>query len=92
MTIKVDYAALEQGASAMKSIAGDIENTINDLKGKLAAVTWEGTDKEAYQAQQDEMSNSIHEIQELLAQIAGAVNQANENYQLTEQSNASNWA
>ncbi|MEV0650246.1 WXG100 family type VII secretion target [Phytomonospora sp. NPDC050363] len=92
MTIKVDYAALEQGAADMKSIAQEIENTVNDLKGKLAAVTWDGTDRDAYQAQQDEMSQSINQIQELLTQIGGAVNQANENYQATEQGNAKNWA
>lgn len=90
--IKVDYAALEQGAGAMKTIAGEIEGIIQDLKGKLAKVEWTGSDQAAYQEQQEAMQKSIDDIQQLLAQIGGAVQQAKDNYQMTEQSNAGNWA
>ena len=89
--IKVDYAAMEESAGQMKKIAGEIEGAVSDLTSKLGNLGWDGADREAYQAQQNEMFQSIGEIKELLDAIAGAVDQANANYQGTESANAKAW-
>ncbi|GIG65074.1 WXG100 family type VII secretion target [Phytomonospora endophytica] len=89
--ILVDYAQMEESAGQMKKLAGEIQGEVEDLKSKLGGLDWEGADKEAYQAQQTEMDTSIIEIKELLEAIAGAVDQANSNYQATEGANAKAW-
>ena len=90
--IKVDYAVMEESAGQMKKIAGEIEGAVSDLTSKLGGLGWDGADRDAYQAQQDEMFQSIGEIKELLDAIAAAVDQANQNYGDTESANARAWA
>jgi WXG100 family type VII secretion target len=90
--ITVNYAALEQGESTIKAIASAIEGKLSDLKGRLAKIEWDGSDRDAYNQYQLSWDNAVADMNQVLAKIGAAVATARENYQSTEQSNAQAWS
>ncbi|GLZ81819.1 hypothetical protein Afil01_66260 [Actinorhabdospora filicis] len=89
--ILVSYEAMQGAQAEMGKIAGQIQQEIEDLKGQLAKIEWEGQDANAYNEHQAAASQSVIDIKELLEQIAAAVGQAHDNYNETERSNAASW-
>ena len=90
--INVDYAALEQGEATIRSISSAMEGKLSDLKGRLGRLQWEGSDRDAYNAYQQQWDNAVADMNQVLAKIAAAVGTARENYKNTESSNAQAWS
>ena len=89
--IAVDYAAMEDAARALQSSSSTIENLSSELKSQLARIDWEGSDHQAYLAQQDKWDKALAEINDLLNQVGGAVNTAREGYGGVEQQGVQAW-
>jgi WXG100 family type VII secretion target len=87
-TIKLSYSELEAATAQIASESGAINDTLAELASKLDALEWQGSDKEAYDAQREEWNQSIGKLNEILAQVGTAVNNAKERYAETEAANA----
>jgi WXG100 family type VII secretion target len=90
--IAVNYAALEQGEQQITSIARSLESKLADLKGRLAKIEWDGSDRDAYNAYQAQWDSAVADMNQVLAKIGGAVGTARENYQNTETANRQAWS
>lgn len=91
-SISVDYGALENATAQIRTISGQIETKLADLRGRLQQIQWEGEDRTAYQAQQAAWDSAMADINQILGQIGAAVGVARENYQTTERSAANLWS
>lgn len=89
--IAVDYGAMEDAARALQSSSRTIENLSSELKSQLAKIDWEGSDRQAYLAQQQKWDNALAEINDLLNQVGGAVTTAREGYGTVESQGVSAW-
>jgi early secretory antigenic target protein ESAT-6 len=92
MTIKVNYAALEQAHTQMQAIARHLDEKLDTLRSGLQRLEWSGEDAAAYQAQQAQWDAAVRDINTILGEIGNAVGIAKENYLSTEQSNAKAWS
>ena len=59
--ITVDYAAMEEAASVIKSSSKTIEDKLSELDSQLKKINWEGGDREAYLAQKHGLSTVVVE-------------------------------
>ncbi|MEV4757078.1 WXG100 family type VII secretion target [Micromonospora sp. NPDC049559] len=91
MAIKVDYARMESAHQQMQKISQEIDSKLDDLRGRLQRMQWDGDDRRAYEEHQAKWDSAIRDINQLLNQIGGAVGIARENYVTTEMSNAKVW-
>jgi WXG100 family type VII secretion target len=89
--IKVDYNSLANASQTITSTARNIEGKLSDLKSMLQQMQWEGSDQASYHQAQMKWDQAMADIRQLLAEIGGAVQTAQENYMQTEQANASMW-
>jgi ESAT-6 family protein len=89
--ITVDYAAMEEAASAIQNASRTIEERLSELDGQLKKIQWEGGDREAYLAHKSKWDQAIADMNQILAQISGAVTTAREGYGTTEQAGVSAW-
>jgi ESAT-6 family protein len=92
MTIKVNYAALEQAHTQMQAIARHLDEKLDTLRSGLQRIEWEGHDAVAYQQQQAAWDAAVRDINAILNEIGTAVGIAKENYLSTETSNARAWS
>ena len=91
-SISVNYGALESATVQIKTISSQIESKLNDLRGRLQEIQWEGEDRTAYQTQQAAWDSAMADINQILTQIGAAVGVAKENYQTTERGAANLWS
>lgn len=86
----VNFAALEQASR-------DIQSAINELEGQLAnleadarplVATWNGTAREAYDANHLKWTNAANDLTRMLRDIKLAVDESAAEYQATETRNA----
>jgi 6 kDa early secretory antigenic target len=91
MTIKVDYAALENANTQMRAIARTLDEKLDTLKAGLQKMQWEGSDQAAYHGYQAQWDAAVRDINQILNEIGNAVGIARENYVSTETSNAKLW-
>jgi WXG100 family type VII secretion target len=89
--IAVDYGAMEDAARALQSSSSTIGNLSSELKSQLARIDWEGSDRQAYLAQQKKWDDALVEINDLLNQVGGAVTTAREGYGGVEQQGVQAW-
>jgi early secretory antigenic target protein ESAT-6 len=89
--ISVNYAALEAAEGQIKTISSGMEEKLSSLRSRLQQMQWEGEDRTRYAEHQAKWDSAVADLNAVLAQIGGAVGTANQNYQQTEQSNASMW-
>lgn len=91
MTIRVDYAVLEQSNSQIKTISKGIEDRLDGLRARLARIEWEGSDRVAYEQHRAQWESAMQGINHVLHEIGAAVGVAREQYMATEQANARSW-
>jgi WXG100 family type VII secretion target len=92
MPIVVDYAALEEAASTIQTASRTIEEKLSELDGQLKKITWEGNDRQAYMANKSKWDQAVADMNQILAQISGAVTTAREGYGATEKAGQDAWA
>ncbi|MER7459926.1 WXG100 family type VII secretion target [Micromonospora sp. NPDC126480] len=91
MSIKVDYAALENANQQMQTISRTIDEKLDTLRSMLSKLQWDGQDRAAYEQHQAQWDSAVRDINRILNEIGGAVGIARENYVSTEMSNAKVW-
>lgn len=91
--ILVNFSTISNAASEVRATAGRVESQLSDLKAGVQriAASWEGKAQEGYQARQAEWDRSAADLHSVLTQIASALDNAAQNYQATENKNASIW-
>ncbi|MGW0618274.1 WXG100 family type VII secretion target [Streptomyces sp. NPDC002765] len=93
MSILVNYATITNASTDVRTTAGRIKQQLEDLEAsvKRVAATWEGEAQEGYQRKQREWDQTAQDLHSTLLKIATALQNAADNYQATEKSNASTW-
>ncbi|MEU8754334.1 WXG100 family type VII secretion target [Streptomyces chartreusis] len=93
MSILVNYATITNASTDVKSTAGRIKQQLDDLEAavKRVANSWEGEAQEGYQRKQREWDQTAADLHATLLKISTALQNAAENYQATEKSNATTW-
>ncbi|MGW5053248.1 WXG100 family type VII secretion target [Actinokineospora sp. NPDC004072] len=91
--IKVNFEEVAAASQSLNSTAGQLEGLLQDLKSRLAPIgaSYTGAASEAWQQKQAEWDRAYDDLKQVLSSIGAAVGQAGENYQATEQANASRW-
>ncbi|QFZ23435.1 WXG100 family type VII secretion target [Saccharothrix syringae] len=91
--IKVSFADMASAASDITSQANQVQSELDNLKSRLAPVIaqWDGNASGSYQAAQQAWDEAAAGLQQVMATIGVAVQQAGEAYQAAEQKNTSRW-
>lgn len=91
--IKVTFGAIDTAASDAGTIARNLNQQLDDLKGYISPLvaSWTGQAATNYQALQKEWDTSAAALTGILHQIAGALRTANENYITAENAIANIW-
>jgi 6 kDa early secretory antigenic target len=84
--IKVSFGAIEEAGSNINATAGKMDSELDTLRSNLAplAEAYEGASKEAWYAVQQSWESAQAELNQVLASIGAATNQAAQDYQTTE--------
>ncbi|HEU5126391.1 MAG TPA: WXG100 family type VII secretion target [Glycomyces sp.] len=78
--IKVEYENLDDAVTAMKTIKGEVDEDLAELRTQLDALDWIGADREAYEESKADWDNSIGRLNSILEGIASTVLAAKEQY------------
>jgi len=91
--ILVNFSTISNAAQEVRATAGRIESQLADLKAGVQRIaqSWEGAAQEGYQARQAQWDSSAADLHTVLTQISSALDNAAQNYQSTENKNASIW-
>lgn len=91
--VVVSAQALNEGASDTDAIAGQIEQSLSDLKGYLAPLvaSWSGEASTDYQTLQQRWNTSAGDLNTTLRDIASTLRSAAESYSSGESTNAQMW-
>lgn len=79
--IKVEYENLDDAVTAMKTIKGEVDEDLTELRTQLDALDWTGADREAYEEAKADWDKAIGRLNSILEGIASAVQAAKEQYQ-----------
>ncbi|MFJ5235002.1 WXG100 family type VII secretion target [Kitasatospora sp. NPDC088391] len=92
--ILVNFNTIQNASTEVRQTASRIQNQLDDLKSGVQKIasTWEGAAQQGYQARQQEWDNKAADLQQVLGQIASALDNAAQSYQQTESKNANLWA
>ncbi|MGH3524438.1 MAG: WXG100 family type VII secretion target [Mycobacterium sp.] len=92
--IKVTFGAIDTAASDTDTIATNIDQQLNELKGYISPLvaSWTGQASTDYQALQTKWNTSAAELNQILRQVAAVLRTSNENYSTAEQANANIFA
>ena len=92
-TTKFNKGGIDQGAADLALVAKTMKQELDELKAFIGTRSqeWEGPAREAYRVAQGEGDRSFIQMQATLHLSSSAVQQIGENYQTTEQRNASIW-
>lgn len=90
----VTFGAVDAAAADADTIAGQIDQQLDDLHAYLAPLvaSWTGQASADYQALQQRWDTSAGELNTILREIGTALRTANSNYTSAERANASMWA
>ena len=88
---QTNYAQMETASQTIQGISKTIDTELDTLRMKLQHLTWDGKDREAYNAHQAKWDAAVKDINNLLNEIGGAVGIARANYITTEMNNAQVW-
>lgn len=91
--IKATFAEISNAASTIANSSKTIDDLNDQLQQKVTATLagWEGNAGESYQQAQRNWDTASADLNQVLAAIGVAVQQASEAYQQAEQTNASRW-
>jgi WXG100 family type VII secretion target len=91
--IRVSFAAVEAAGADIKSTSQKMDQELDNLRAKLAPLEagYTGEAKELWHQIQTSWNNNQNELNQVLAQIGVAVNQAAENYRSTEKGVGGLW-
>jgi early secretory antigenic target protein ESAT-6 len=89
----VTFGALSTAESDARTIAGQIDATLDDLRAYLAPMvsTWSGSAATEYNGLQSQWDTAAAELNTVLRTIADALRTANENYGEAERTNTGMW-
>ncbi|MER8187986.1 WXG100 family type VII secretion target [Kitasatospora sp. NPDC094015] len=92
--ILVNFSTIQNASSEVRQTAARIQSQLDDLKSGVQRIasSWEGSAQEGYQARQAQWDAKAADLQQVLGQIATALDNAAQSYQATEQKNASVWS
>jgi 6 kDa early secretory antigenic target len=88
---QTNYAQMETASQTIQGISKTIDTELDTLRMRLQNLTWDGKDREAYNAHQAKWDAAVKDINNLLNEIGGAVGMARSNYITTEMNNAQVW-
>lgn len=86
--IKVSPAELDGFGMRIKTSSQELQAILDELRGKLDAMAWTGSDQQNYEIQRAEWNRTVMGLNELLNRIGQTVQLANQNYKGTEGANA----
>ncbi|MFD9699154.1 WXG100 family type VII secretion target [Lentzea sp. NPDC059081] len=91
--IKATFGEISNAASTIASSSKAIDDINDQLRQKVTSTLagWEGSAGEAYQGAQKAWDSASDDLNQVLAAIGVAVQQASEAYAQAEQTNASRW-
>lgn len=89
MSLKVDFAALDAGSGDIRTAARNLRGSVADMDSGIKKMQgqWDGEAKAAYQAAQEKWNSAMEDINQLLEEVGGAVDQARAEYHAAEQRN-----
>ncbi|WAL74084.1 WXG100 family type VII secretion target [Kitasatospora sp. YST-16] len=92
--ILVNFQTIQNASSEVRQTASRIQNQLDDLKAGVQRIasSWEGAAQQGYQARQAQWDAKAADLQQVLARIATALDNAAQSYQQTENSNSQIWA
>ncbi|MFD7734656.1 WXG100 family type VII secretion target [Kitasatospora phosalacinea] len=91
--ILVNFQTIQNASSEVRQTAARIQSQLDDLKAGVQRIasSWEGAAQQGYQARQAQWDAKAADLQEVLGRIAGALDNAAQSYQQTENSNQAIW-
>ncbi|GAA2752486.1 WXG100 family type VII secretion target [Kitasatospora cinereorecta] len=91
--ILVNFQTIQNASSEVRQTAARIQSQLDDLKSGVQRIaqSWAGSAQEGYQARQREWDTKAADLQQVLGQIASALENAAQSYQDTERQNAGVW-
>jgi early secretory antigenic target protein ESAT-6 len=92
--IKVNFGALDTGASRITTIFKDLQTLQAHLDGDVKPVlgSWSGTAREAYFKVQQSWNKLNVQYQQALNKMGGGITTANTNFQSAEKQIAEGWS
>ncbi len=92
--IRVSFGEIEAAQQNVTISAGRVEAQLADLKSFLAPLVadWTGSAATNYQVRQREVDTAWADLNGVLRQIGVHLGTVNDNYRITEQTNANRWA
>lgn len=91
--ILVNFQTIQSASSEVRQTASRIQSQLDELKAGVQRIasSWQGSAQEGYQARQAQWDAKAADLQQVLGQIATALDNAAQSYQQTEQQNANVW-
>lgn len=89
--IRMDYAAVANVEAQIQTADNAMGQNLEELKGRLARLDWEGEDRVAYQTHMAEWESAVVALKELLPQVRAAVIGAGEDFRSNEMRGAARW-
>ena len=91
--IKVTFGAIDTAASDTDTIATNLNQQLDDLKGYISPLvaSWTGQAATSYQALQKEWDTSAAELNQILRQIEATLRTSHQNYTTAETANTNIW-
>jgi ESAT-6 family protein len=92
--IKVTFGSIDTAASDTDSIAANLNQQLDDLKGYIRPLvaSWAGDAATNYQALQQKWDTSAADLNGVLRQIANTLRTSNQNYSTAETANKNIWS
>lgn len=93
-TTLFNKGGIDQGAQDLEAVAKAMRSELEDLKSflKNKTASWEGPARQAYFTAQGEWDKSFTKMDTVLSAASTTVQTVGDNYQTTENRNASMWA
>ncbi|MFF2630839.1 WXG100 family type VII secretion target [Kitasatospora griseola] len=92
--ILVNFQTIQNAGSEVRQTAARVQGQLDDLKAGVQRIasSWQGSAQEGYQARQAQWDAKAADLQQVLSQIASALDNAAQSYQQTENQNAQLWS
>jgi 6 kDa early secretory antigenic target len=89
--VRAVFGTLNQGEADFMSAYNGLVTTVNDLDGQLRSKlsSWDGQAQAAYYQAKTAWDNAISDMGMVIQGLSRVIGTASENYQVTEQANAS---
>ncbi|MFJ5927835.1 WXG100 family type VII secretion target [Kitasatospora sp. NPDC092948] len=92
--ILVNFHTISNAGSEVRQTAARVQSQLDDLKAGVQRIasSWQGSAQEGYQARQAQWDAKAADLQQVLSQIATALDNASQSYQDTENRNMQLWS